>query len=155
MGNFVIAPSRNRMLAAAWAGYQAQMKGEAKGAKKASAAEEKPEVAYPKEKVVRSEPYRRLVAALPCKNCSRPKRSQAAHVPPDGKGIKVDDRDTFPMCATGNYGKGCHDRFDQYELMPRDKAVKQAKKWAAETRQQIEAAGLWPKNLPKWKEKRR
>ena len=29
-------------------------------------------------------------------------------------------------------------------------AVKQGKQWAAETRAEIEAAGEWPKRLPKW-----
>lgn len=141
--SFVVTPGRNPIIAAAWAGLRAAEK---KGASKQV---EKPEVAHPKEAAVRSEPYRRLVAARPCKNCGRQKHSQAAHVPPAGKGIKQDDRETFPLCADGPYGKGCHPKFDQYELMPREQAMKQGRKWAAQTRAEIAAEGLWPARLPK------
>lgn len=137
------------MLQAAWAGHIAAQKAESRSSKAAA----KPEVAHQKENAVRSEPYRRLVAARPCKNCGRQKRSQAAHVPPDGKGIKVDDRETFPLCCDGPRYKGCHPKFDGYELFPRDQAVKQGKRWAAETRREIEAEGLWPAKLPKWGKK--
>jgi hypothetical protein len=147
---FVVAPSRNKIVQAAFAGLERERRAE----KKASKSVEKPEVAHPKDDIVRSEAYRRLVAARPCKNCGRHKRSQAAHVPPEGKGIKVDDRETFPLCCDGPRYKGCHPKFDQYELMPRDKAVKQGRKWAAETRAEIQAEGLWPKNLPKPGKKR-
>jgi hypothetical protein len=107
-------------------------------------------LSHSKDAPVRSEPYLRLVAARPCKNCGRQKHSQAAHLPPDGKAIKQDDRETFPLCADAPRRKGCHPKFDQYELMPHDKAVKQGRKWARETREEIEAEGLWPKNVPKW-----
>ncbi len=110
----------------------------------------KPHISVPKDEAVRSEPYRRLVAARACKNCGRQKCSQAAHPPPEGKGIKQDDRETFPLCADAPRRKGCHPKFDQYELMPHEKAVRQAKKWAAETRAEIEAEGMWPKSVPKW-----
>jgi hypothetical protein len=150
MATFVKSPIPIRgpsILDIAWAGLRA-------ADKKAAKAEEKPEAALPKDAPVRSEPYRRLVAARPCKNCGRQRHSQAAHVPPAGKAIKQDDRETFPLCADGPYGKGCHPKFDQFELMPRDKAVRQGRKWAAETRAEIEADGTWPKRLPKWKGKR-
>lgn len=146
---FVVAPSKNKMLQVAWSGHKAAQRAEGK----ASKAGEKPEVARPKEDVITSEPYRRLVAARPCKNCGRQKRSQAAHVPPSGKGIKTDDRETFPLCCDGPRYKGCHPKFDQFQLMPRDQAVKQGKQWAAETRAEIEAAGEWPKKLPRWSKK--
>lgn len=147
---FTILPGRNRIIQAAWAMHDAANKKEGKTAKAA----EKADVARPKEAVVRSEPYRRLVAAMPCIRCGKEKRSQAAHVPTEGKGIKVDDRETFPLCADGPGYVGCHPQFDQYKLFPRDKTVKQGKKWAAQTREAIEAADLWPKKLAKWKPKK-
>lgn len=113
-----------------------------------------PALAHPKDEAVRSEPYRRLVAALPCMNCQRRGPSQAAHLPPDGKSLKQDDRETFPLCADGPRRRGCHTKFDQYELFPREEAMKQGRKWAAKTRALIAAAGKWPKKLAKWKAKK-
>ena len=54
----------------------------------------------PKAEALRSEQYRRLVAALPCKVCGIAGHSQAAH-PNTGKGAgtKTDDRQCFPLCA--------------------------------------------------------
>lgn len=102
----------------------------------------------PKEYAVRSEPYRRLVAARPCKHCGRIGRSQAAHPPPEGKALKHDDRLCFPLCCDELLRKGCHPRFDQYELFPHDVALRWAAKWGAETRAEIIADGLWPPGLP-------
>jgi hypothetical protein len=104
----------------------------------------------PKENPVRSERYLRLVAALPCKACGRLGRSQAAHLPPDGKQIKQDDRLTFPLCADQPGALGCHSKYDRYILFPREQAMEQGKRWAADTRAQIRMAGAWPKNLPEW-----
>lgn len=105
---------------------------------------------FPKESAVRSDPYRRLVAGLPCKNCGIQGYSQAAHVPPDGKGIKQDDRLTFPLCCTRPGINGCHVDFDQFRLFPKRQAVLVGHAWAADTRRQIEAKGEWPARLPKW-----
>jgi hypothetical protein len=69
--------------------------------------------ARPKENTYRSEPYRRLVAALPCVHCGIEGYSQAAH-PNTGKGgmLKTDDRLCFPLCHDGSPNR-CHPRFDQ------------------------------------------
>ena len=109
-------------------------------------------VAHPKTEAARSEPYRRLVAALPCKACGIQGYSQAAHVPPDGKGVKQDDREIFALCCTRVGITGCHVEFDQYRMFPREEAVRIGKGWAAHTRRQITEKGQWPKNLPKWTE---
>lgn len=109
----------------------------------------------PKEAAVRSEEYRRLVAALPCKHCGIHGYSQAAH-PNTGKGgaIKTDDRECFPLCTVhpvaGGFVQGCHERFDQGALY--DKAARRLIEpaWGADTRRQIKAAGDWPKGLPEW-----
>lgn len=105
-----------------------------------------------KENPVRHEGYRRLVAAMPCINCGKERRSQHAHEN-DGKGkaLKVDDRRAMPLCADEPGKEGCHTRFDQYRLLPggREAHVEQGRIWSAQTRAAIEAMGLWPENLPK------
>lgn len=109
--------------------------------------------AIEKENPVRSEAYRRLVAAMPCANCRREKHSQHAHTngANKGKSIKNDDRDAMPLCAD-DYGlPGCHSRFDRYALFAnREEHRHMGEQWATETRAQIEASGQWPKNLPRW-----
>jgi len=106
-------------------------------------------VACPKQDVVRSEPYRRLVAVKPCKACGIQGYGQAAHVPPDGKGIKQDDRETFSLCCTRPGMTGCHVEFDQYRMFSHELAVTVGRAWAADTRRQIIAEGNWPKDLPR------
>lgn len=106
--------------------------------------------AIAKEDPIRSEPYRRLVAALPCKVCGTAGHSQAAH-PNTGKGagIKSDDRQCFPLCADRPGIQGCHPQFDQGAMF--DKATRRQLEidWAVDTRRTIENMGLWPKNLPR------
>ncbi len=84
------------------------------------------------------EAYRRLVAALPCINCGIEGYSQAAHGPTLGAGIKCSDEILFPLCTVRVGVKGCHERFDQYELFDADIRRLMAMKWAAETRLTIE-----------------
>jgi hypothetical protein len=109
-----------------------------------------PVPAIEKENAVRSEPYRRLVAALPCANCRREGRSQHAHTngAGKGKGIKNDDRDAMPLCAD-DYGlPGCHSRFDTYALfLDREEHRRMGALWSRQTRESIQSSGLWPKNL--------
>jgi len=71
-------------------------------------------VYYPKTKHVRSEPYRRLIAQMPCFGCGIEGHSQAAH-PNTGKGagIKTSDLDCFPLCADRPGVRGCHSLHDQ------------------------------------------
>jgi len=105
---------------------------------------------FPKTPALRSEPYRRAVAALPCKSCGIQGYSQAAHLPPEGKGTKQDDRQIFALCCTRPSIPGCHQDYDQYRMFTREQAMVIGRAWAADTRRQIEAMGAWPKNLPKW-----
>ena len=111
-----------------------------------------PHTAIEKENAVRSEPYRRLVAAYPCKLCGIHGFSQAAHVPPSGKGIKTDDRLTFPLCCARPGIVGCHTPFDQFKTFSKAVAIEIGTGWAADMRRQITAAGKWPKQLPLWSE---
>lgn len=108
-----------------------------------------------KDNPLRSEPYRRLVAMGPCKNCRIEGYSQHAHENEGkGKGIKVDDRRGMALCCNRPGIEGCHVKFDQYRLLPggREAHHAQGRIWAAQTRQEIKDAGLWPKSVPEWQE---
>ena len=110
-------------------------------------------VAVPVEKSdpVRSEAYRRLVAAMPCKHCGVWGHSQAAH-PNTGKGagLKTDDRECFALCSDRPGVRGCHPQFDQGALFSKLTRRLIEVAWAADTRRAIQAAGTWPANLPEW-----
>ena len=105
-------------------------------------------VTISKEAAIYSEPYRRLVAAMPCINCHIEGYSQAAHPPPTGKGRKEDDRLTFPLCCTRPGVTGCHADFDQYRLVPAADMRSLAGHWGTQTRQTMRNEGQWPKALP-------
>ena len=108
-----------------------------------------------KDDALRSEPYRRLVAAMPCAICGRANRSQHAHTNAGkAKAMKNDARDAMPLCADGIGIVGCHTLFDQSRLIlgGREAHIALGARLAAETRAQIEASGRWPKNLPRWTE---
>lgn len=103
---------------------------------------------YPKSKPLRSEPYRRLVASLPCINCGVSGCSQAAHPNAGkGKGIKADDRLCFPLCCTRPGNTGCHYLHDQHRLLPKGERASREAQWARMTAESIYYAGLWPAGL--------
>lgn len=110
-------------------------------------------LAIAKEQIIRSEEYRRLVAATPCAHCRIEGYSQAAHPPPTAKGRKESDLDCFPLCCTRPGQIGCHFLFDNYKMMPHDAAVEQARQWGRETRAKVINLGLWPTGLPMWTER--
>lgn len=104
-------------------------------------------VPCPKDLPVESEPYRRLVAALPCINCRLEGRSQAAHPNTGkGKGMKADDRLCFPLCHVE--GNNCHGRFDLYQLYGRALQTDLEPHWALQTQRAILSDGAWPAGLP-------
>ena len=106
-----------------------------------------------KEQPVRSEAYRRLVAALPCAMCGRPGPSQAAH-PNTGKGLalKACDLLAFPLCADRPGEIGCHMLFDQGAMF--DKLARRVAevRWGRQTQERIMFEGSWPAGLerPAW-----
>ena len=123
----------------------------ARPANYASAAARAP--ARSKSTPLRSEAYRRAVAALPCIHCGIAGHSQHAHANAGkGLGLKTDDRAGFPLCAPRPGIEGCHARFDQYRLLPggRDAHVAAGRAWGARTRAAVEKAGKWPARLPRW-----
>lgn len=67
----------------------------------------------PKEGALRSEAYRRYVAAQECFSCRIVGFSQCAHAN-EGKGMamKVCDSKTFPLCGPRFGLMGCHQQFD-------------------------------------------
>jgi hypothetical protein len=105
-----------------------------------------------KVKLERSEPYRRLVAALPCINCGIETRSQCAHPNKGGKGmrLKTDDRLCFPLCADQLGRVGCHTQHDQYKLLPEQEIAQAEQDWGMRTRARIIADGTWPARLPRY-----
>lgn len=104
--------------------------------------ESKP-IVVPKLRPVRSEAYRRAVAALPCIRCGVIGYSQAAH-PNTGKGAgsKTDDRLCFPLCACRPGIRGCHSLFDQGALFAKARRREVEAEWTAATQQTLSAAGF-------------
>lgn len=97
---------------------------------------------------VRSQAYLRVVASLPCIACGIQGHSQAAHLPPESKGLKQSDLLTFPLCCARVGIPGCHQDYDQYRMYPKAAAMIVGRAWAADTQRKIQAMGLWPKKLP-------
>lgn len=106
-----------------------------------------------KENPLRSEPYRKLVATLPCIMCGAAGISQAAHADMGkGAGIKTDDRTCFPACSTQPGRVGCHDTIGASGELGKEKRRELERLYGAETRAKIIAMGLWPSDLPRWPE---
>jgi hypothetical protein len=108
--------------------------------------------AFPKENAIRHEGFRRIVASMNCINCGKANRSQHAHENHGkGRSLKVDDRRGMPLCADEPGQLGCHTLFDQYRLLPGGRLahIEAGRMWSALTRDDIEAAGMWPANLPR------
>lgn len=102
----------------------------------------------PKAAPVRSEPYRRAVATLPCAICGVHGYSQAAHANQGkGMGMKACDLTCFPACGPRTGFQGCHAALDQGALFP--KAVRRELEpvWAADTMRRLWEMGLVPDSL--------
>lgn len=94
---------------------------------------------------MRSEKYRRVVASLPCIECGLEGYSQAAHSNEwshgKGRGMKASDTALFPLCADRLGVQGCHSRFDQYKLYPREEMEAVTNRFIAQTVMQLLASG--------------
>lgn len=102
----------------------------------------------PKAAPVRSEPYRRVVATLPCAICGVHGYSQAAHANQGkGMGMKACDLTCFPACGPRPGFQGCHAALDQGALFL--KAVRRELEpiWAADTQRRLLTMGLIPPSL--------
>lgn len=94
-------------------------------------------VTVAKTKPVRSEAYRRRVAALPCIRCGIGGYSQAAHGPALGRGIKASDKGCFPLCCDRPGIVGCHSLYDGYKLGDVFYRYGFAAEWAEKTRKRL------------------
>lgn len=98
--------------------------------------------------VYRSRGHRQIVASLPCACCGLEKHSQAAHLNllalGKGRGWKVSDSLTVPLCCARPGVMGCHIRLDssgQY-----DKATSETLQiaWLQDTRHKLIQMKKWP-----------
>ncbi len=90
----------------------------------------------PKDAPLRSEAYRRLVAALPCAHCGRPGPSQCAHSDSAGKGMgmKSTDLSCWPACADGPGRVGCHTLIGASGVFTRSQRAELEARYAQQTR---------------------
>ena len=106
-----------------------------------------PVSAIEKENPLQHRGYMNLVRAMPCAHCLKPPRSQFCHTDETkGMGIKTDCRKGWPGCDD------CHYLIGTQRIYQRDERRALEARYAAQTRDEIVAAGLWPKTLPLWTE---
>jgi hypothetical protein len=90
------------------------------------------------EEPLRDKSYRRWVASLPCYECRIHGYSQCAHGNTGkAKGRKNSDEGCFPLCADRVGVKGCHSRFDQYEIVSRADMPEYERRAAEWTKEQL------------------
>lgn len=131
----------------AWAGLRAADK-----KKERAATRDEPELALPKEQASQDGTYMAIVRRLDCRRCGKPagpKRGNDFCHSDEGKGmgIKTDVRRGWAGCPR------CHKAVGE-GTMPRAEKRRLNDEYAASTRAEVEAKGLWPKKLPKWKGKK-
>lgn len=100
-----------------------------------------------KEAPLRSEPYRRYVAAQECFGCQLVGFSQCAH-PNEGKGmaLKTDDGLSFPLCGPRPLHMGCHAMFDLgLDGEDREERRERARGYTARMRARAVLAGWFAK----------
>lgn len=103
-------------------------------------------VPLPKNPPLRSEPYRRWVAAQPCAHCGRAGPSQAAHSDTGkGVGIKSCDSTAIPLCADGHGRQGCHAVFGASGLLGRVHRRHLESTYVQSVQDRAKEEGAWPK----------
>jgi hypothetical protein len=109
-------------------------------------------VPVPKAAPVHSEPYRRLVASLPCIACGIEGFSNHAHGNV-GKGMALKNCDlfSFPLCVDRPGEVGCHSKLDQGAMFARAPRRVIEVEWARRTVLFLVSAGRWPASaVPDW-----
>lgn len=144
-GNRPSRPSREERLAAS----AARLMASATPRESVMSSAREPATPRKKDDLVRSEPYRRLVASMPCVNCGLQGYSQHAHENTGkAKGMKVCDLRAMPLCCTRVGVLGCHAEFDQYKLFStKQEHVDKGREWVEQTQREVYERGLWPKNI--------
>jgi len=77
---------------------------------------------FPKPIYIKSKPFLKWVASLPCMNCKVSGSTQAAHLYREGKkakGKKSCDSQARPLCHEG--ANNCHYKLDRYQLWERER----------------------------------
>lgn len=104
-----------------------------------------PAEAVPKQTLIRSEAYRRWIAAMPCIACKVEGYSQCAHsnLPEHGKGkgIKASDENTFPLCGPHGQHQGCHVLYDTGLDYTKAERRDCAREWVTATQNRARACG--------------
>lgn len=105
-------------------------------------------VPLPKEKPLRSRPYRMWVASLACAHCERAGPSQCAHSDGAGKGtgIKSSDAFCFPLCADAPGYLGCHSRIGASGEFGQGGRRGLEELYATITQKVARHTGNWPKD---------
>lgn len=113
---------------------------------------DKSQLALPKEHASQDGTYMAIVRRLACRRCGNPppsekKGNEFCHRD-EGKGtsLKTDVREGWSGCPP------CHKAVGEGK-MPRPEKRRLNLEYAASTRAEVEALGLWPKKLPKWSTK--
>lgn len=107
-----------------------------------------------KDNPIQHEGYMRLVRQLPCARCGKAGPSQFCHSDEGkGVGIKSDCRLGWPGCGPAPGYKGCHYLIGTERIYTKEQRRQIEAEMARRTRHQIESMGLWPENLPQWREK--
>ena len=106
-------------------------------------------VPVPKGRFLRSETYRRWVAALDCAHCGIADQSNACHAD-QGKGmsLKTCDSTVWPGCVTRPGRVGCHDTIGATGQIAREARRDLEAEYGRATREAARAAGMWPKGWP-------
>lgn len=106
-------------------------------------------VPLPKVAPLRSEPYRRWVAFLPCCHCGRAGPSQCAHGD-QGKGaaIKACDSTCFPLCADAPGRRGCHSLIGASGEFSREQRRTLEARYARLVQRWAYRENQWPKDWP-------
>ncbi|SOE48077.1 hypothetical protein ODI_R1220 [Orrella dioscoreae] len=98
--------------------------------------------------VYRSRQHRQNVAELSCVQCGKQQRSQCAHLNllavGKGKGLKVSDALTVPLCADGLAFRGCHSKLDQGGVYDKPTSASLQILWLQQTRTELQRLGQWP-----------
>lgn len=98
-------------------------------------------VPVPKSQPLRSEPYRRLVASLPCVLCGIVGYSNACHSDDSSKGggLKSGDETCYPGCVSRPGIVGCHERIGTLRELRKDQRRELEALWANQTRMKLRA----------------
>lgn len=105
----------------------------------------------PKEEILESAAYEKVVRQLPCDRCGIIGFSQFCHSDEGkGMGLKTDVRRGWPGCGPRPGEPGCHYYVGTSGSMPREDKREFEAEASARTRAKVREMGMWPLRLPAW-----